>query len=78
MTLVVEISSHVSRVKEKLERLVIEGKLVGKLQIPPQKKGGVPAETTAFSGHLKQTDLTLPVGDSSSDLAKAVLLFFPE
>lgn len=51
---------------------------MGKLQIPPQKKGGVPAETTAFSGHFKQTDLTFPVGDSSSDLAQAVLLFFPE
>lgn len=38
VTLVVEMSNYASRVKEKLEAFLIQGKLVGKLQIPPQRK----------------------------------------
>lgn len=54
------------KVKERLGWLVIQANLVGILQIPLKKKKmvGTPADTSAFSGMLKQIDMIFPAGNS--------------
>ena len=76
VTPVVEISSHASRVKGKLEAFLIQGKLMGKLQIPPQRKCRDTCRDNSIFWTFKTNRHHLSSQQHSScDLTKAMLLF---